>query len=136
LGLDNWPRYWIAGALLFIAVPFGFWAIHTLSLRQSFGLRETLITIGPYKYSRNPQYVSYILIVVGIILITNSLLALSYLILVGMALFGEGLKLHIPKRYIYFTMAFSIAVEMLNLRTGAKRTQPVKLRKWLQEEWV
>jgi predicted tellurium resistance membrane protein TerC len=50
------------------------------------------------------------------------MLALSFLILVGFALIGEGWGLHIPKGYIYFAMAFSVAVEMLNLRMRANRS--------------
>jgi predicted tellurium resistance membrane protein TerC len=57
------------------------------------------------------------------------MLALSFLILVGVALIGEGLDLHIPKGYIYFAMAFSVAVEMLNIYTRKKRGKPVHLRK-------
>jgi predicted tellurium resistance membrane protein TerC len=64
---------------------------------------------------------------------TIKMLALSFLILIGMALIGEGIDLHIPKGYIYFAMAFSVAVEMLNIRTR-KRMEPVKLRKKLEEE--
>jgi predicted tellurium resistance membrane protein TerC len=44
------------------------------------------------------------------------MLALSFLLLVGMALVGEGLELHIPKGYIYFAMFFSMSVEVLNIR--------------------
>jgi predicted tellurium resistance membrane protein TerC len=47
---------------------------------------------------------------------TIKMLALSFLILVGFALMGEGLALHIPKGYLYFAMAFSVGVEMINLR--------------------
>lgn len=61
---------------------------------------------------------------------TIKMLALSFLILVGVALIGEGWGFHIPKGYIYFAMAFSVAVEMLNLRLRAKR-RPVELRKHL-----
>ena len=57
---------------------------------------------------------------------TVKILALSFLILVGVALIGEGLHFHIPKGYIYFAMAFSIAVEMVNLRVR-KVHRPVKL---------
>lgn len=64
---------------------------------------------------------------------TVKMLALSFLILVGFALIGEGWDLHIPKGYIYFAMAFSVGVEMLNLRLRAKRQAPVKLRKSLSE---
>jgi predicted tellurium resistance membrane protein TerC len=64
---------------------------------------------------------------------TIKMLALSFLILIGMALVGEGFDFHIPKGYIYFAMAFSVAVEMLNIRMR-KRMEPVKLRKQLEEE--
>jgi predicted tellurium resistance membrane protein TerC len=58
---------------------------------------------------------------------TVKMLALSFLVLVGVALVAEGWGFHIPKGYIYFSMAFAIGVEMLNLRVR-KRTQPVHLR--------
>lgn len=51
---------------------------------------------------------------------TVKMLALSFLLLVGTALVAEGLDLHIPKGYIYFAMAFSLLVEMLNLRMQKK----------------
>jgi len=44
------------------------------------------------------------------------ILALAFLIMIGMALIGEGLDFHIPKGYIYFAMAFSVAVEFINIR--------------------
>ncbi|HEY5635580.1 MAG TPA: TerC family protein [Burkholderiales bacterium] len=47
---------------------------------------------------------------------TVKMLALSFLIMIGMALVADGLGFHVPKGYIYFAMAFSVAVEMLNLR--------------------
>ena len=50
------------------------------------------------------------------------MLALSFLILIGTALMAEGLHFHIPKGYIYFAMAFSLGVEMLNLRIRSKET--------------
>jgi predicted tellurium resistance membrane protein TerC len=60
---------------------------------------------------------------------TIKMLALSFLILVGVALIGDGWDLHIPKGYIYFAMAFSVAVEMLNLRVRAQKMKAVHLRK-------
>ena len=57
---------------------------------------------------------------------TVKMLALSFLILIGVSLIAEGLDQHIPKGYIYFAMGFSIFVEMINLRVRA-RTQPVQL---------
>ncbi len=59
---------------------------------------------------------------------TVKMLALSFLVLIGTALVAEGIDLHIPKGYIYFAMAFSVSVEMLNLRLR-RISQPVHLRK-------
>jgi len=57
------------------------------------------------------------------------MLALSFLVLVGVVLIGEGLDMHIPKGYIYFAMAFSVIVEMLNIHMRKKRVEPVHLHK-------
>lgn len=57
---------------------------------------------------------------------TIKMLALSFLLLIGVTLIGEGLHQHIPKGYIYFAMAFSVLVEALNMRIR-KRTDPVHL---------
>jgi predicted tellurium resistance membrane protein TerC len=60
---------------------------------------------------------------------TVKILALSFLLLIGMSLVAEGLDQHIPKGYIYFAMAFSVFVEAVNLRIRAKeRLEPVHLR--------
>ena len=56
------------------------------------------------------------------------MLALSFLILIGTALIAEGLHFNIPKGYIYFAMAFSLGVELLNLRARAKNPAPPALR--------
>ncbi len=58
---------------------------------------------------------------------TVKMLALSFLVLIGVALIGEGLDLHIPKGYIYFAMAFSLMVEILNMKLRKGRNKPVKL---------
>ena len=60
---------------------------------------------------------------------TIKILALSFLILVGVTLMVEGFEVHVPKGYIYFAMAFSVAVEMLNIRMRNKQVKPVQLRK-------
>jgi len=57
---------------------------------------------------------------------TFKILALSFLLMIGLALVGEGLDMHIPKGYIYFAMGFSACVEILNMRLG-KRSQPIRL---------
>ncbi|MGH0034231.1 MAG: TerC family protein [Myxococcota bacterium] len=58
---------------------------------------------------------------------TVKMLALSFLLLIGMALVADGLHHHIPKGYIYFAMGFSIFVEMLNSRIRQRQGKPVKL---------
>ncbi len=58
---------------------------------------------------------------------TIKMLALSFLILIGVTLIAEGLDQHIPKGYIYFAMAFSVIVEILNLRLRKVKTEPVHL---------
>ena len=64
---------------------------------------------------------------------TIKMLALSFLTMVGMALMAEGLGFHVPKGYIYFAMAFSIAVEMLNLKLRSRMQRaPLRLRKKLE----
>ena len=59
---------------------------------------------------------------------TIKMLALSFLVLIGVALIAEGIDVHIPKGYIYFAMAFSVVVEMLNMRIRGGR-RPVQLKK-------
>ena len=63
---------------------------------------------------------------------TIKMLALAFLVLVGVTLIAEGFDAHVPKGYIYFAMAFSIAVETLNIRMRRRRA-PVKLRRHLPD---
>ncbi len=61
---------------------------------------------------------------------TIKILALSFLLLIGMSLVAEGLDQHVPKGYIYFAMGFSILVEAINIRAGragSKQAEPVRL---------
>jgi predicted tellurium resistance membrane protein TerC len=60
---------------------------------------------------------------------TIKMLALSFLVLIGVALIAEGVDVHIPKGYIYFAMAFSVCVEMLNIRMRKNRGHRLKLRR-------
>ena len=64
---------------------------------------------------------------------TIKMLALSFLLLIGFSLIAEGLDQHIPKGYIYFAMAFSVLVEVLNIRMR-KQAKPLKLRSAYSEE--
>jgi predicted tellurium resistance membrane protein TerC len=63
---------------------------------------------------------------------TVKMLALSFLLLIGVSLLAEGFDQHIPKGYIYFAMAFSVLVEMLNLKMN-KGKKPVHLRNLAEE---
>lgn len=65
---------------------------------------------------------------------TVKMLALSFLLLIGVSLLAEGLDQHIPKGYVYFAMAFSVLVEMLNLRMKKNSSKPVQLRNTPVEE--
>jgi len=59
---------------------------------------------------------------------TIKMLALSFLLMIGIALIGDGFGMHIPKGYIYFAMGFSVFVEMINLRIR-ENSEPVQLHK-------
>ena len=64
---------------------------------------------------------------------TLKMLALSFLILIGVSLMAEGLHQHIPKGYIYFSMAFSCGVEFINLKLRSKASKPVVLRESIKQ---
>ena len=55
------------------------------------------------------------------------MLALSFLLLIGTNLIAESAHIHVPKGYVYFAMAFSVFVEMLNIKTSGRRAEPVNL---------
>ena len=65
---------------------------------------------------------------------TVKILALSFLLMIGIALVADGLSFHIPKGYIYFAMAFSVFVEMINIRVRKGADKPVRLRQHLVGE--
>jgi predicted tellurium resistance membrane protein TerC len=67
---------------------------------------------------------------------TIKMLALSFLFVIGIALIAEGLDQAVPKGYIYFAMAFSVCVEMLNLRLRKRAAQPVRLHQRYVEQSV
>jgi predicted tellurium resistance membrane protein TerC len=109
-----------------------------------FSLDSVITAVG--MASQVPVMVIAIILAVGVMMFaakpigdfvdlhpTIKMLALSFLVLIGFALVGEGFDLHIPKGYIYFAMAFSLGVEMVNMRMRAK-VKPVELRKWIEED--
>jgi protein-S-isoprenylcysteine O-methyltransferase Ste14 len=76
LGLRHWSRLFVGGPLVAVGTWLGLWGVLTLGSHQSLGLAGQLVTSGPYRYTRNPQYLGDILLLAGLILITNSLLFL------------------------------------------------------------
>jgi predicted tellurium resistance membrane protein TerC len=106
-----------------------------------FSLDSVITAVG--MVDEVPVMVAAIVIAIGVMMVSSGgisrfvdrhptvkMLALSFLLLVGMALIAEGLDQHIPKGYIYFAMAFSVFVEMLNLKSRA-RGEPIHLRESL-----
>ena len=84
LGIFDWDsfllyhylRFPVGGVLIIIGLGLFSWGIITLSLHSSYGLGGEFITTGPYKFTRNPQYLGDILFFMGIIILTNSILTL------------------------------------------------------------
>ena len=105
-----------------------------------FSLDSVITAVGMAKHI--PVMVIAIVIAVGVMMLaaeaigefvennpTIKMLALSFLILVGTALLGEGMGFHIPKGYIYCAMAFAVGVELLNLKMRRNAEKPVKLNR-------
>ena len=67
---------------------------------------------------------------------TVKMLALSFLLLIGVSLVAESLEFHIPKGYIYFAMAFSLFVEVINIKVRKSKQPPVHLHAAYTEEKV
>ena len=65
---------------------------------------------------------------------TVKMLALSFLVVIGVVLIAEGFDHHVPKGYVYFAMAFSVMVEMLNLRMRKRAVKPVQLKEAYSRE--
>lgn len=72
----HFSRFILGGVFVGVGLFFFIWGLVTLSMHSSLGLEGELITNGPYRVSRNPQYVAIFFIIVGLIFITNSILAL------------------------------------------------------------
>ncbi len=74
--LLHWSRYPIGLSLIVVGLFFAIWGVRTLSIHLTLGLKGKLVTDGPYKYSRNPQYLADILLFAGLIILANSFLTL------------------------------------------------------------
>ncbi len=112
--------------------------VQILLLDIVFSLDSVITAVGMARHIE--IMVAAVLIAVGVMMLaagaisrfverhpTVKILALSFLLLIGVTLIAEGFDQHISKGYVYFAMAFSVFVEMLNLRLRAKEAQPVKL---------
>ena len=119
-----------------ISASFGAVIVQILLLDIVFSLDSIITALG--MANQLAVMVTAVVIAVGFMMVfsgkisafvekhpTIKMLALSFLLRIGVALIGDGLDMHIPKGYIYFAMAFSVMVEMLNLRM--RRGTPVKL---------
>jgi predicted tellurium resistance membrane protein TerC len=116
--------------------------VQIMILDLVFSLDSVITAVG--MVDELPVMIAAVVIAVGVMMVsagtissfvdrhpTVKMLALSFLLLVGMALIAEGFDQHIPKGYIYFAMAFSVMVEMLNLRAAKTRREPVHLREMM-----
>ena len=120
--------------------------IQILLLDMVFSLDSVITAVGMAK--ELGVMVTAVVIAVGVMMVsaksisnfvekhpTVKMLALAFLLLIGVSLIAEGLEQHIPKGYIYFAMAFSVFVEMLNLKMKSKsKTKPLTLKNRFAEE--
>ena len=119
-----------------VHVPSRFWMVlaQIAVIDIVFSLDSVITAVG--MASHVPVMVIAIVLAVGVMMLAAKaigdfvdahpsikMLALSFLILVGVVLIAEGLGQHLPKGYIYFAMAFSVAVEMLNIRARRRRAE-------------
>ncbi|HEY0974746.1 MAG TPA: TerC family protein [Solimonas sp.] len=114
------------------SISFASVIVQIMILDIVFSLDSVITAIG--MTDRVPVMVAAIIIAIGVMMFfagavsrfveahpTIKILALSFLILIGMVLIGEGMGFHVPKAYVYFAMGFSVGVELLNLRMRGKR---------------
>ena len=76
LGYSHWIRFLFGGLLFALGLTIDLWGTKTLSAQQSLGEKGKIITGGPYRYTRNPQYVGFIIMYSGLILVAWSFMAL------------------------------------------------------------
>lgn len=120
------------------AVNFAGVIVQIILLDIVFSLDSVITAVG--MVNNVPIMIAAVVLAMGVMLLsagaisdfvnrhpTVNMLALSFLLLVGVVLVADGIGHHIPKGYIYFAMAFSVGVEMLNLKLKSRRGKPVKL---------
>lgn len=121
------------------AVSFGAVIAQIVALDAVFSLDSVITAVGMAE--EVGVMIAAVVIAIGVMLVsagaigdfvdhhpTVKILALSFLMLIGMVLVAEGWDQHIPKGYIYFAMGFAVFVEMLNLRMRTRAAEPVHLR--------
>ncbi|ROH93750.1 TerC family protein [Stagnimonas aquatica] len=109
------------------SISFASVIVQIMILDIVFSLDSVITAVG--MTNNVPVMVTAIIIAIGVMMFfagavsrfveehpTIKILALSFLIMIGMVLIGEGMGFHVPKAYVYFAMGFSVAVEMLNIR--------------------
>jgi len=136
-GIENSGKMVVAGSL-------GMVLIQIAILDIIFSLDSVITAVGLVEYVSIMAIAIILAVIVMLIAIepigefvdehpTIKILALSFLILVGVTLIVEGFDVYVPKGYIYFAMAFSVAVEMLNIRMRKKIVEPVILHKHIRD---
>ncbi|BCU77701.1 TerC family protein [Luteolibacter sp. LG18] len=120
------------------AASFGAMLVQIAVIDIVFSLDSVITAVGMVNDpTRVSLMMTAVVISIGVMMLASSavsnfvskhpsvkMLALSFLILIGTALIAEGLHFHLPKGYIYFSMAFSLAVELLNLKLRSKHKAP------------
>lgn len=120
-------------------VTFGSVITQILMLDIVFSIDSVITAVGMTEHL--PVMIAAVVISIGVMIAsansiagfvekhpTIKVLALSFLILIGTSLVAEGLHFHVPKGYIYFAMAFSIMVELINMRIRSKAPEPAHLK--------
>ena len=121
------------------AVTFGSVIFQILLLDMVFSIDSVITAVGMTEHL--PVMIGAVVISIGVMILSASsiagfvekhptikILALSFLILIGTTLVAEGFHVHVPKGYIYFAMAFSVMIEMINMRIRAKSAEKTVLK--------
>ena len=76
LGYFHWSRFIFGAVFFLVGLGIDLWGTRTLTAQQSLGEKGKIVTGGPYRYTRNPQYVGFITLYIGIIFVTSSFMSL------------------------------------------------------------
>lgn len=122
------------------AVSFGSVIFQILLLDIVFSIDSVITAVGMTEHL--PVMIAAVVISIGVMIAsansiadfvekhpTIKILALSFLILIGTTLVAEGFHVHVPKGYVYFAMAFSVMVELINMRIRTKGPEPTHLKR-------